>query len=150
MVVCMVVCRLWFIGYFGTTLNSLLIHNHYKLHLRDTSIKGFTFGHLTNTLVEIEASLLGFYQSMLFYCHGLESSQAASVDITACLSGAAKLARRQRGDKKCDPRERGRKLEHCAARSQRSGCFCSLFSSFSIQYFTGRGASAVEILGSRH
>ena len=26
---------------------------------------------------------------------------------TACLSGAAKLARRQRGEKKCDPRERG-------------------------------------------
>ena len=38
---------------------------------------------------------------------------------TACLSGAAKLARRQRGEKKFGPRQRGRKLEHRAARSQR-------------------------------
>ena len=30
-------------------------------------------------------------------------------NITACLSGAAKLARRQRGEKKCGPRECDRK-----------------------------------------
>ena len=40
----------------------------------------------------------------------------------------------QRGEKKCDPRQRGRKLEHRAARFQRGGCFCSPFSSFSTQY----------------
>ena len=37
------------------------------------------------------------------------------------LSGAEKLARRQHGEKKCDPRERGRNLEHRAARWQRGG-----------------------------
>ena len=35
------------------------------------------------------------------------------------ICGATKLARRQRGEKNCGPRERGRKLEHRAARSQR-------------------------------
>ena len=70
---------------------------------------------------------------------------------TACLSGTAKL-----GDsavKKCDPRERGRKLEYRAARSKRGGCFYLLFLLFfSIQYLpTERGTSAVDILGSsRH
>ena len=38
---------------------------------------------------------------------------------TACLSGAAKLTRRQSGEKKYCPRERGRKLEHRVARFQR-------------------------------
>ena len=37
---------------------------------------------------------------------------------TACLSGAAKLVRRKCGEKKCAPRERGRKLEHRATQSQ--------------------------------
>ena len=47
------------------------------------------------------------------------SSDLTFPPITACLSGAAKLARRQRGEKICSPRQRGRKLEHRAARSQR-------------------------------
>ena len=50
--------------------------------------------------------------------------------MTACLSSAAKLAWSQRSEKKCTPRDRGRKLEH---RAVHSGCFCPLFSSFSIQ-----------------
>ena len=75
--------------------------------------------------------------------------------VTACLSGAAKLGRRQRGEKKCSLRERGRKLEHCAARSQRGGRVVILLTFFFFFYTiitsTKRGASAVEILGSpRH
>ena len=62
-----------------------------------------------------------------------EERGAVAPLVTACLSGAAKLAR-----KNCGPRERGRKLEHCAAWSQRGEsavvCFCSNFSSFSVQY----------------
>ena len=39
----------------------------------------------------------------------------------ACLSCAAKLTWRLRGEEKCCPHERGRKLEHRAALSQRDG-----------------------------
>ena len=42
-------------------------------------------------------------------------------------TGAAKLARRQRSEKKCGPRERGRKLKHRATRRERGGCFAHLF-----------------------
>ena len=52
--------------------------------------------------------------------------------ITACLSGAVKLARRQRGEYRTVP-------------LQRDGS--ALFSSFSIKYYiksTERGANAVE------
>ena len=42
---------------------------------------------------------------------------------TACFSGAAKLARKQRGEKKIR-----------SARPKRGDCFCSLFSPFAIQY----------------
>ena len=58
-------------------------------------------------------------------------------NYTACHSGAAKLARRQRGEKKCDPREHGRKLEH-------RWLFCSLFLFFFNTKLTSteRGASA--------
>ena len=72
--------------------------------------------------------------------------------LTACLSGAAKLARSQRGDKKCGPRECGRKLEHRVDRSQRdegavvdSAHFFLLFSFYRILTSSGRGASAVKI-----
>ena len=62
---------------------------------------------------------------------------------------AAKLARRQRGEKNCDPRERGRTLEHFAARRVR-WLFLLTFFSFLYNTFTSneRGASAVENLGS--
>ena len=49
---------------------------------------------------------------------------------TACLSGAAKLARRQRGEKKCGPRERGRKLNHRAERFERGGSGVIAFAYF--------------------
>ena len=51
-------------------------------------------------------------------------------DRTACLSGAAKLARRQRGQKNCGPRERGRKLDHRAARFERGGSAVVVFAHF--------------------
>ena len=53
---------------------------------------------------------------------------------TACLSSTAILERRQRGEKKCGPRQRGRKFDHCAAWREYGDCFCSLFSSFYIQH----------------
>ena len=56
------------------------------------------------------------------------SYQKDDIAKTACLTGAAKLAWRQRGDN----RERDRKLKH---RAGTGGCFYLLFSSFSIQYF---------------
>ena len=66
---------------------------------------------------------------------------------TACLSGAAKLARRQHGEIKCCPRERGRKLEHHAARYQRDASTVVIFDhfflfSYTIFASTERGASA--------
>ena len=73
-----------------------------------------------------------------------------SLIFTACLSGAVKSARRQRGEKKCDMRQcgrklehdlrqHGRKLEHRAARSQRGKgavvvFFHFFFFSYTIQY----------------
>ena len=75
---------------------------------------------------------------------------------TACLSGAAKLARRQCGEKKCAPCERGRKLEDRAARSQpRASAVVDFDHFFPFSYIiltsTDRGASVVENLGSpRH
>ena len=68
---------------------------------------------------------------------------------TACLSGALKLARRQRGEKKCGTRERGRKLEHRAARSQRNRSAVVVFAHFFFLFYTKntyteRGASAVN------
>ena len=73
--------------------------------------------------------------------------------ITACLSGAAKLARTQRGEKKCCPRERGRKLEHRAGPSAALArwLILSTFSFFSHNtyiYSTERGDSVVKNLGS--
>ena len=65
--------------------------------------------------------------------------KAFLVLFTACLSGAAKLARRQRGEKKYSPRERGRNYKHGG-----------LFPSFFILLFLlicERGVSAVENLG---
>ena len=47
--------------------------------------------------------------------------------VTACLSGAVKLAQRQRSGKKCGLRELGRNLEHPAARKQRD---CSVVDYF--------------------
>ena len=44
----------------------------------------------------------------------------------------AKTAQRE----KCGPRERGRKFKHRAERSQCGRGFCSLFSSFSIQFLS--------------
>ena len=50
------------------------------------------------------------------------------VFVTACLSGAAKLARRKRGEKKCDPREKIRAPRSAVpARHERGGCFCLFF-----------------------
>ena len=81
------------------------------------------------------------------------SDVAVQHRFTACLSDVAKLARRQRGEKKCSPRECGRILEHRAAQSQRGGSavvgstyFFLLF--YTILTSTERGASAVENLGS--
>ena len=76
--------------------------------------------------------------------------------ITVCLSGAAKLARRQRGEKNCDPLDRGRKLEHRAARFQRCKSVVGVFAAFFFLFYaiftsTKRGASAAENLDSpRH
>ena len=58
-------------------------------------------------------------QSVCIYCHA-----------TACLSGTAKLARRQRGEKKWGPRKRGRKLDHHAARFKRGGSAVVVFAHF--------------------
>ena len=65
---------------------------------------------------------------MVICIDNLKSSTSTLTDtaITACLSSAAKLARRQRGEKKCSPRESGRKLEHRAAWSQRGGFLSAL------------------------
>ena len=58
----------------------------------------------------------------------ISSAFAALVyDPLACLSGAAILAWRQRGQKKCGPRQRGRKFERRAARSQRDGSAVTFF-----------------------
>ena len=65
------------------------------------------------------------------------------INKTAYLSDAAKLARRQRGEEKRCPRQRARKLEHCAAvpaRMKRGGSFCTNFSSFPIQFLCPLGA----------
>ena len=63
---------------------------------------------------------------------------------TACFSGAAKLARRQREEKKCSPRERGRKLEHRAASVARWLFLLTFFFVFyATPTSTERGASAV-------
>ena len=68
--------------------------------------------------------------------------------MTACLNGAAKLARRQRGEKKCSPRERGRKLEHRERSAVVVFFFLKMFFFFyTILTSTGRGASAVDNLG---
>ena len=72
--------------------------------------------------------------------------KAFLVLFTACLSGAAKLARRQRGEKKYSPRERGRKLEHRAMWWLILPTF--FFFSYTILTSTERGASAVENFGS--
>ena len=75
---------------------------------------------------------------------------------TACLSGAAKLERRQRGEKKCAPHECGRKLEYRAARSQRGASSVADFDLFFPLFLyiiltsTERGASAVENSGALH
>ena len=54
---------------------------------------------------------------------------------TACHNGAAKLARRQRGEKNCSPRKRVGKLEHRTARSQRDGKEVVVFAQFSLFLF---------------
>ena len=71
-----------------------------------------------------------------------------SIHFTVFLSGAAKLARRQRVEKKCSPRQRGRKLDHRAARARWLFLSTFLFFSYTILTSTERGASAVENLGS--
>ena len=50
--------------------------------------------------------------------------------MTACLSGAAKFAQRQRDEKKFHQRERGRKLKHRATRSQRGEGALVVFAHF--------------------
>ena len=65
---------------------------------------------------------------------------------TACLSGAAKLGQRQRGEKKCGPRKRGQKLEHRAAQLQRSRSavvfwLTFFFFFYTILIFTERGGN---------
>ena len=50
--------------------------------------------------------------------------------VTACLSGAAKLARRQRGEEKCSQCERDRKLVHRNAGSQRGRSAVVVFAHF--------------------
>ena len=50
--------------------------------------------------------------------------------MTACLSGAAKLAQRQRGDTKYGPRERVGILEHRAAHSQHDRSAVVIFAHF--------------------
>ena len=79
------------------------------------------------------------------------------IENAACLSGAGKLARRQRGEKNYGSREVGRKLEHLAARYQRGGSAAGarwrflLFSFiffWTILTFTERGGSAVAVFSS--
>ena len=76
--------------------------------------------HIPKTLSENTASGKRCYASLMKKITDyLGQKQKTNAHLVTCLSGAAKLARRQRGEKNCDPRERG-------------GCFCSLFSSFLI------------------
>ena len=56
--------------------------------------------------------------------------------------------------KKCSPRERSRKLEHCAGLSRRGRSAVAVFANFLFFFYTilastERGASAVENIGSR-
>ena len=81
------------------------------------------------------------------FSHGTEKASHKDLNkplMTACLSGAAKLARRQCGKKKCGPRARCRKFEHRAVVG-----FAQLF--FFFYTSTECSASTVENLDSpRH
>ena len=69
----------------------------------------------------------------------------------ACLSGVAKLAQRQRGEKKMLSARARQKIgaPRCAvpARRERGGCFCPHFSSFPIQYFYNKLRLLSAVLG---
>ena len=106
--------------------------------------------HIPKTLSENTAKGKRYYASLMKKITDyLGQKQKTNAHFVTCLSGAAKLARRQRGEKNCDPRERGRKLEHRAARSQHGSSAVVVFAHSFLLFYTKitsteRDAFAVE------